>query len=49
MKLLLATNNAHKVQELKAILGDYFTELSTLKEALEKPNFKFYKTKRPFG
>ena len=33
MKLLLATNNAHKVQELKSILGDYFTELSTLKEA----------------
>ena len=33
MKLLRATNNAHKVQELKAILGDYFTELSTLKEA----------------
>ena len=33
MKLLLATNNAHKVQEIRAILGDYFTELSTLKEA----------------
>lgn len=33
MKLLLATNNAHKAQEIRAILGDYFTELSTLREA----------------
>lgn len=33
MKLLLATNNAHKVTELKAILGDYFTEIKSLKEA----------------
>lgn len=33
MKLLLATNNAHKVSELKAILGDYFSTMSTLREA----------------
>ena len=33
MKLLLATNNANKVLELKAILGTYFSEMSTLKEA----------------
>ncbi len=33
MKLLLATNNAHKVTEIKAILGDYFPEISTLREA----------------
>ena len=33
MKLLLATNNAHKVAELKAILGDYFSEVCSLKEA----------------
>ena len=33
MKLLLATNNSHKVTELKAILGNYFTEVCSLKEA----------------
>lgn len=33
MKLLLATNNSHKVAELKAILGDYFSEVCSLKEA----------------
>lgn len=33
MKLLLATNNAHKVLELKAILGDYFSEIKSLHEA----------------
>lgn len=33
MKLLLATNNAHKVTELKAILGDYFSEIRSMKEA----------------
>ena len=33
MKLLLATNNAHKVREIRAILGDSFSEVSTLKEA----------------
>ena len=33
MKLILATNNAHKVREMKEILGDYFTEMVTLKEA----------------
>ena len=33
MKLLLATNNAHKVAEIKAILGNYFPEISTLREA----------------
>lgn len=33
MKLLLATNNAHKAHEIRAILGNYFTELMTLREA----------------
>lgn len=33
MKLLLATNNAHKAHEIRAILGNYFTELMTLHEA----------------
>ena len=33
MKLLLATNNAHKVQEIKAILGDSCSEVCTLREA----------------
>ncbi len=33
MKLLLATNNAHKVTEIKAILGSFFSEVFTLKEA----------------
>ena len=33
MKLLLATNNSHKAQEIKAILGSYFTDIFTLKEA----------------
>lgn len=33
MKLLLATNNSHKALEIKAILGDYFSDIVTLKEA----------------
>lgn len=33
MKLLLATNNAHKAAELKAILGGFFSEMLTLREA----------------
>ena len=33
MKLLLATNNPHKVAELKAILGDFFSEIKSLQEA----------------
>ena len=33
MKLILATNNEHKVREFKEILGDYFDEMITLKEA----------------
>lgn len=32
MKLALATNNAHKLVEIKAILGDCFSEMLTLKE-----------------
>lgn len=32
MKLLLATNNAHKVAEIKCILGDKFDEILTLKD-----------------
>ena len=33
MKLILATNNAHKVREMREILGDHFSEMVTLKEA----------------
>lgn len=33
MKLILATNNAHKVREFREILGDFFSETVTLKEA----------------
>lgn len=33
MKLIIASNNAHKVAEIKQILSDYFSELCTLKEA----------------
>ncbi len=32
MKLALATNNAHKLVEIKAILGDIFDDMLTLKE-----------------
>lgn len=32
MKLALATNNAHKIVEIRAILGNYFEETLTLKE-----------------
>lgn len=31
-KLVLATNNVHKVTEIKAILGDYFAEIVTMRE-----------------
>ena len=33
MKLLIATNNAHKAREIREILGDRFTELLTMREA----------------
>ena len=33
MKLILATNNAHKVREIKQILQPYFQEIVTLQEA----------------
>ncbi len=33
MKLLLATNNAHKAQEIREILSDSFTEIVTLRDA----------------
>lgn len=33
MKLIIASNNAHKLIELKAILGNYFDEVVSLKEA----------------
>ena len=33
MQLLIASNNAHKVQEIEAILSGYFDEMVTLKEA----------------
>ncbi len=33
MKLLIASNNAHKIKEIKAIVGDYFDEVLSLREA----------------
>ena len=33
MKLIIASNNAHKLQEIRAILGDYFGEIYSLREA----------------
>ena len=33
MKLILASNNAHKLEEIRAILGDQFEEILSLREA----------------
>ena len=33
MKLIIASNNAHKLVEIKAILGDIFDEILSMKEA----------------
>lgn len=33
MKLIIASNNAHKVREIKEILSGYFDEMLTMKEA----------------
>ena len=33
MKLLIASNNAHKIKEIKAIVGDFFEEVLSLREA----------------
>lgn len=33
MRLIIASNNSHKVREIKQILGQYFSETSTLREA----------------
>ena len=33
MKLIIASNNAHKLTEIKAILGDQFEEILSLREA----------------
>lgn len=33
MKLIIASNNAHKVTEIKAILGDYYQEIQSLRDA----------------
>ena len=33
MKLIIASNNAHKLEEIKAILGDGFEEILSLREA----------------
>lgn len=33
MKLLIASNNAHKIEEIKAIVGGFFDEVLSLKEA----------------
>ena len=33
MKLLIASNNAHKITEIKAIVGDFFDEVLSLREA----------------
>ena len=36
MRLIIASNNAHKVKEIKEILGGYFTDIQTLKQ-LQSP------------
>ena len=33
LKLIIASNNAHKLEEIKAILGDHFGEILSLREA----------------
>ena len=33
MKLILASNNAHKLEEIRAILGPWFEEIQSLREA----------------
>lgn len=33
MKLLIASNNAHKVREIKALIGEYFDQVLSLQEA----------------
>lgn len=33
MKLIIASNNAHKLEEIKAILGDLFEEIVSMREA----------------
>lgn len=33
MRLIIASNNAHKVKEIKEILGGYFSDIQTLGEA----------------
>ena len=33
MRLIIASNNAHKVREIREIVGKYFTDMSTLREA----------------
>ena len=33
MRLIIASNNAHKVKEIKEILGGYFSDIQTLREA----------------
>jgi len=33
MRLIIASNNAHKIREIREILGSYFTELCSMKEA----------------
>ena len=33
MKLIIASNNAHKVTEIKAILGDYYEQILSLRDA----------------
>lgn len=33
MRLIIASNNAHKIREIREIIGPYFTEMCSLKEA----------------
>ncbi|MCR5136241.1 MAG: XTP/dITP diphosphatase [Oscillospiraceae bacterium] len=33
MKLIIASNNAHKLEEIRAILGDHFGEILSMREA----------------
>lgn len=32
MEVVIASNNAHKISEIKAVLGDFFTEFNSLKD-----------------
>ena len=33
MRLIIASNNKHKLEEIRAILGDHFAEIQSMAEA----------------